>query len=321
MVLIVVGAGCASEPGSPGPTTVTFGAPAPGATFTRDVLGEAGALVADVPVQLELGGEPPARVSLAIGDVELGDSDASGALDVHLPVAGPATLVATAYDTAGAPLATASVDVTIAEPEVADCHGWLDLYRLEYTLGPANPGVADPVTVKVPINGITYRYTENTAPRPKFMMDCLLAKSLAEAAPHLRARDVVEVADYGVYNYRCIGDGTPPDCPHGMSQHAYAKAIDLVAFKTTDSTTYTVKTDFVIDPATEKTCSAATEPGSKDAWLHDTICELKRAQIWNIVLTPNYNADHRDHFHVDLTPDSDFIRSRPHDDPTAIFGD
>jgi hypothetical protein len=23
---------------------------------------------------------------------------------------------------------------------------------------------------------------------------------------------------------------------------------------------------------------------------------------WNIILTPEYNADHDDHFHVDLTP-------------------
>ena len=28
------------------------------------------------------------------------------------------------------------------------------------------------------------------------------------------------------------------------------------------------------------------------------------------MLTPNYNADHRDHFHVDLTTGSDFIRRR-----------
>ena len=30
--------------------------------------------------------------------------------------------------------------------------------------------------------------------------------------------------------------------------------------------------------------------------------------MWNIVLTPNYNADHRNHFHVDLTPGADLIR-------------
>ena len=45
----------------------------------------------------------------------------------------------------------------------------------------------------------------------------------------------------------------------------------------------------------------------KDRALHELICALKEAGTWNIVLTPNYNALHRDHFHVDLTADSDFI--------------
>ena len=53
--------------------------------------------------------------------------------------------------------------------------------------------------------------------------------------------------------------------------------------------------------------AAATEPGP-DTWLHDTMCELKAARVWNIVLTPNYNADHRGHFHVDLTAGADYIR-------------
>ena len=117
----------------------------------------------------------------------------------------------------------------------------------------------------------------------------------------------VEVADIGVYNYRCIGgEGTPPDCPRGMSQHAYAKAIDLAGFTLDDGSYAEVKTDWVIDPDGEPTCEAPAEPGA-DQWLHDTICALKRAGVWNIVLTPNYNADHRDHFHVDLTSGADFI--------------
>jgi hypothetical protein len=37
------------------------------------------------------------------------------------------------------------------------------------------------------------------------------------------------------------------------------------------------------------------------------ICALKAADVWTIALTPNYNASHRDHFHVDLTAGSDFI--------------
>ena len=113
---------------------------------------------------------------------------------------------------------------------------------------------------------------------------------------------MVEVLDFGVYNYRCIGGGTPPDCPNGISQHAYGRAIDVAGFVTGDGTSTSVNDDWVIDPDAEETCEAATD-GAADAFLHDVACALHEAAVFQIILTPNYNADHRDHFHCDLTPD------------------
>ena len=157
----------------------------------------------------------------------------------------------------------------------------------------------------MPINGVPYKVVDGTNPRTTMFADCRIIKSLVLAAPSFRERDITQVTDYGIYNYRCIGGGTPPSCPNGISQHAYAMAIDLAGFTTTDST-YVVNDDWVIDPDSEETCDAPSVEG-KDTFLHELICELKAANIWNIVLTPNYNADHRNHFHVDLTPSSDFI--------------
>lgn len=299
-LFVVVVAGCGADIG---PVSIAFTSPAPGAAFTRDALATSGSLVANVGVDLEIGG-PVARVGITVGDLALGDVDADGALAAQLSGLGPTTLTATAVDDAGTVLATAAVDISITDPEVADCRGWLDLYKLDYTVGPVSQGVSDPITVTVPINGMSFRYSGNANPRKTLFGDCTLMKSLAQAAPILRAHDIKEITDIGVYNYRCIDQTlTPPNC--SMSQHAYAKAIDLAAFTTADDTTYTVKTDWVIDPA-DDTCTATTE-GPKDEFLHKLICELKDNRVWNIVLTPNYNADHRDHFHVDLTKNSDFI--------------
>jgi len=284
---------------------VAFKSPAAGASFTRDQLGTTGAIVAPVEVEVDRDGDIK-RVAITQGTDELGDVDGSGKLRAEVTGPGLQTLTATAYDDAGSSLATATVDIMIDDPALADCHAWLDLFQQDYTLGPANPGVADPVTAKVPLNGMVYRYSDNTTPRTTLYADCTLIRSLLEAAPIMRKHDIVEVADIGVYNYRCIGGGTPPDCPNGISQHAYAKAIDFAGFKTSDSTTYTVLTDWVIDTS-GTTCTAATED-PKDDFLHQLICELKQKKVWNIVLTPNYNSDHRNHFHVDLTPDSNFIK-------------
>lgn len=307
------GGGMVADPDGappPDPVTVTFVTPTAGARFVRDMLEPTdGWRATRFAVDVASTGLV-ASIDLAADDLALGGFDAAGHADIVLIDPGLVTLTATARDGAGLALATATIDVEVAEPQVASCKAWLDLYGIGYTSGPANLGVAEPVTLTMPVNGMPFRYLTNTNRRATFFMDCGLAKSLVDAAPFFRSRGVVEVADIGVYNYRCIGTGTPPNCPNGLSQHAYARAIDLAAFKTTDGAVYTVKTDWVIDPAAEKTCEATTA-SDKDAWLHDLICDLKGDDVWNITLTPNYNADHRDHFHVDLTAGSDFIRRHP----------
>jgi hypothetical protein len=320
-VLGVAGAGCGGGMGPgmtgddddppPDPVTLAFASPTPGAVLVRDRLEPTdGWRAATLAVDVDHTGPGVASIDLSAGGLALGALDADGRATFTLLERGPVALTATARDASGAPLATATLDVVVGDPEVTTCRGWLDLYGIPYTVGPPSVGVPDPVTIDLPVNGMPFRYAANTTQRTRFFMDCSLARSLVEAAPFWRSRGVVEVADIGVYNYRCIGGGTPPDCPNGISQHAYAKAIDLAAFELVDGTTFTVETDWVIDPTAERTCEAATS-SDKDAWLHALICALKGDDVWNIVLTPNYNAAHRDHFHVDLTAGSDFIRKAP----------
>jgi Extensin-like protein C-terminus len=300
--LVAVGCGGTEEPPS-----VTFVSPVAGATFSRDALAGNGALVASIPIQVEVGGTP-AKVVLTRGDIEVGTAPLNGediAISAEVRSAGPVTLTATALDEAGAVLATTTVEVAVTDPQAETCLDWLDLYQLDYTVGPDNKGIADPVTVKTPVNGVGYRYNGSEEPRKTVYGDCTLLKSLAEAAPILRDHDIVEFVDIGIYNYRCIDQSkTPPNCT--LSQHASATAIDIASFMTSDGTKYSVLTDWLIDPATT-TCTATTD-GEKDTFLHEVICALKAADIWNIVLTPNYNAAHRNHFHVDLTPGADTIK-------------
>jgi hypothetical protein len=296
---------CGGDGDDPGTVVIDLVASGP---VTRDAIAANGALVAQIPVDVSITGAP-ARVAVATDGGAAVDVDAGGHAVVDATHAGAIRIVATAFDAGGAAVATDEATVDVVEPDVDDCQGWLDLYGVEYSIGPDNPGVADPVTATTPINGLAFRYVANEEPRERLFADCNLILSLARAAPLFADRGVTEIADYGVYNYRCIGgEGTPPDCPRGMSQHAYANAIDLAGFTTADGY-LTVEDDWVIDPESEATCAAATEAGP-DAFLHEMICALKAAGTWNIVLTPNYNSDHRDHFHVDLTPDADFLRER-----------
>ena len=88
-------------------------------------------------------------------------------------------------------------------------------------------------------------------------------------------------------------------------QHAFARALDIHEFGLADSdTTYNVETDWIITDG--PVCSSRTR-GTADQALHEIACRMHGESLFNIVLTPNYNAAHRNHFHVDLTADSSFI--------------
>lgn len=296
-------------PYDPEEVSLSFASPASQSVHTVDDLDDVGALMASVDLQVNASGIDRVVFSTVPGS-ELGEvTGPDFMMPASLTRVGGHTIVATGY-AGDEEVATASVDIMVEAANPADCHGWLDLYGLEYSLGPDRQGVSDPVTVTTPINGIVYRYSSSSTPRSTFFMDCTLALSLARAASHMRRRDIAELVDIGVYNYRCIGGGDPPDCPNGISQHAYAKGIDIAGVTGSDGTYYSVNDDWVIDPDSEPTCSAPTEPG-KDAFLHELICDLKADNVWNIVLTPNFNTAHRNHFHVDMTTGGDFIEYRP----------
>ena len=54
------------------------------------------------------------------------------------------------------------------------------------------------------------------------------------------------------------------------------------------------------------TTTPSTEEGQ---FLYNLAYDLFNAGVFNIILTPNYNSVHDDHFHMDLTPFGDFIKS------------
>jgi hypothetical protein len=158
------------------------------------------------------------------------------------------------------------------------------------------------VTVTPPINGVTFRpYSLTATPNTSLFMDCSLAIALDAFTRRLVSQHrVTDIAHMGIYNYRCIA-GTDP-CR--LSNHSFARAIDLAAFKDSSGATYSVLNDFVANG--RPTCPIRAS-GAKDQVLKEIACWMYDSRTFNVVLTPNYNADHRDHFHVDLTPGSHFI--------------
>ncbi|MCB9688938.1 MAG: extensin family protein [Alphaproteobacteria bacterium] len=122
---------------------------------------------------------------------------------------------------------------------------------------------------------------------------CSLAHAVADTIEDVADDGVVRLRHLGTYNCRLIAGSS------SLSRHGYGDAIDIYGFDFDDGTAWTLVDDWEHD-----TTTFSTEAGE---WLYDTSHGWHDQRLWNVILTPNYNSAHDNHFHVDLTPGSDFI--------------
>ena len=120
-------------------------------------------------------------------------------------------------------------------------------------------------------------------------MSCDLALRLDEfeinvvqvAAEEHFHRRVVEIYQYGAYACRDIA-GT-----HRLSEHAHGEAIDIAGFELEGGLKILVRQHW-------------RGAGERSRFLHEVARGACR--MFNVVLTPDANRDHRDHIHLDLGP-------------------
>ncbi len=188
------------------------------------------------------------------------------------------------------------------DPALPDCIqelGFLGVSFTPVTMADDTPSgasgtchVEDPVLLHPPIHGVNLVYY-NGDPTPNVRMSCEGAKALVQTLDDVAAEGVVEVRHIGTYNCRVIA-GTST-----LSQHSFGDAIDLYGFEFDDGSYYTLVDDW------EHETTSFASPGGE--WLYTAAHRWFDSYLWNIILTPNYNAAHDNHFHVDLTPSSHYI--------------
>ena len=154
--------------------------------------------------------------------------------------------------------------------------------------------VDDPVLIQPVLSGVTLRPARIDGRPVGIYGACVLAASLGKMARMLAARGVTDVAYLGIYGCRVVA-GTST-----LSEHGRGRAFDLGALRLGDGRVYTVVSDW------EKNQSSPVTAGGR--FLRDTVTALHEARIFNIILTPDYNADHYNHFHLDLTPGGRLFR-------------
>jgi hypothetical protein len=240
------------------------------------------------------------RLSLALALAALATAlsvDARAELPEHSldpdDVLPPDYLSVTPPPLAAAPVTVRRLRTPAARSDLA-CLQLLDHARVPYRLASPVRGVQTPVEVVGAIRGVRLIPRAGRAP----VMDCQLARALAELAPVFRRAGVTGLSFSGAYDYRTRRNSSK------LSAHAHGLAIDVHALQTRAGL-LDVKRDFPRDGRRwagrpENVAACLGQPRRKAGrTLRALACRLKLDPVLRYVLSPDTDADHHDHLHLE----------------------
>ncbi|HKO47847.1 MAG TPA: extensin family protein [Polyangiaceae bacterium] len=194
----------------------------------------------------------------------------------------------------------------------AACLALLDERHIPYSREEPKRGVKIPVRLTGKVGGVLYRTDfpdRERAHVPWEVFDCRLVLSLDDFSETLRAHSIAEVRLFSAWR--------PPAKSWPMSEvarrHQGALAIDVRELRKDNGEVLNVLEHFHGKLGVTQ-CVPAAPPPNPDCpearELHELVCAASAAHIFNSILTPNYNPAHKNHFHLELTPDVDWFMLR-----------
>ncbi len=160
--------------------------------------------------------------------------------------------------------------------------------------------VENALYLTTPVLGVDLRYYYNEEP-DRVTISCEGGHAIADTANDLYPYGVVELVHVGTYGCRTISGSS------SLSQHGLGNALDI--------------NGFIFDDGTYIQVYYHWEDGdsSPESWegqfLYDAVHRWYDGWYWNIILTPEYNSDHDNHFHVDMTEGSHSLHFTGEDGP------
>lgn len=165
------------------------------------------------------------------------------------------------------------------------------------------PGLSAPVRLTGPLNGVTFRTDIDESERDKSpyeLFDCRLVLALHDFTLLLRAQGIHEVVMSSAY--RPPPKSADPDAQG--KRHAGGLAIDMHRFRHDDGRWFKIDRDFHGRMGASVCGKAASLPQSateEARLLRRLVCGAAEQRLFQIILTPNYDAAHRNHLHFGLT--------------------
>jgi hypothetical protein len=156
-------------------------------------------------------------------------------------------------------------------------------------------GVSGPVRITGAMHGVRFVTPSRKSIYGK--LDCRLALALDELSKVLQRHGVVRARVDNLYRPNARLAGT-----HKRSQHRYGLAVDVVSFELESGLELSVEHDFhgALENPPCGPESLLSEPSEKAIALRNLVCDVAKSGLFNHILTPNFNAAHRDHLHLDI---------------------
>lgn len=154
----------------------------------------------------------------------------------------------------------------------------------------SRPGIAHAVEITGPLGGVAL-----SSPSGPLVIDCSLAVSLDEAGRYLRDAGIDAATFSSAYSRRKVRGTDRP------SKHSFGLAIDVQVFRGPVLGTLHVDRDYEqgLGDAVDCLGRPLTEGGAVLKLLQ---CQLVRSGLFQLVLSPDFDDAHHDHFHLQVKP-------------------
>lgn len=170
----------------------------------------------------------------------------------------------------------------------ASCLAELDRRKLSYRRI-TRRGIAIPVEVTGPLGGVEYRYHE------ALVLDCSLVVSLDEAGHYLRDLGISTLTVASGHSRRNVRGTSRP------SKHSFGLAVDVPTIEGPQLGSLRVDRDYEQGLGDDVDCVGAPLTAGGEL-LKIAQCQLVRSGLFYLVLSPDYDDAHHDHFHVEVRP-------------------
>jgi len=175
----------------------------------------------------------------------------------------------------------------------ADCLDALDALKVPFRPTEGSRGIELPVEIDGPVGGVVWKPLGG-GDRP-LVLDCSLVYSLALAGRFF-VDEGVAVAYFGDAYHRRMVKNTSR-----ISKHSYGLALDVHRFSDGEGRIFSVAADYETGLGRGRDC-LGHPGGDKGQTLRLLWCQLARSELFKLVLDPDFDEDHRDHFHLQALP-------------------